>query len=318
MAHAVSHTPAAAAPAPEADSLHSALLQLERRFPERSVAVDGGVASYRELLPAAPTAAAKTAAPAQAIVLLHGIGSGAASWLPCALALAARAPGARIIAWNAPGYGNSSPLASSRPGADAYAVRLRHLLHALGALDGPDGARVTLVGHSLGAMMAAAYAAIHPATLDKLVLLSPARGYGHAARLAQGAQVARERLSTLAELGVHGMAAQRSSRLLSGNADSAQRDWVRWNMAQLNAPGYTQAVHLLCGDAIENYAPPAASALPGAVHTGSADNVTPPDDGRKVAELYALPFYLIAQAGHACYVEQPAAATAAILNQHTI
>lgn len=301
--------------APEADSLQSAMLLLEQRFPARSVAVDGGVVSYRELVsPGAAQATAAIAAPSHVIVLLHGIGSGAASWLGCALALARRAPHARILAWNAPGYGSSSMLAAARPGADAYAVRLRHMLQALGVVNTADAGRVTLVGHSLGAMMAAAYAAIHPATLDKLVLLSPARGYGQAARLAQGAQVARERLSTLAELGVPGMATQRSSRLLSGNASGAQRDWVRWNMAQLNAGGYTQAVHLLCGDAMENYAPPGAALVPGAVHCGSADNVTTPGDCRQVAELYGLPFALIDQAGHSCYVEQPEAAAAAILN----
>jgi len=296
------------AKAPEADGLQHALSLLERHFAERTVAVEGGVVSYREIAPAPGVP------PAPAVVLLHGIGSGAASWLPCALELAAAAPGARIIAWNAPGYGASTPLPSARPGADAYAARLRQMLQALGALGAHDSGRITLVGHSLGAMMASAYAAAHPATLDKLVLLSPARGYGQAARLEQGAQVARERLSTVGELGVHGMATQRSARLLSGNASTAQRDWVRWNMAQLNLPGYTQAVHLLCGDAIENYALSGAVCAVASIHCGSADNVTTPDDCRLVAERHGLPFALIDQAGHACYVEQPSAAMAAILN----
>lgn len=293
--------------APDADSLQHALSLLERHFAERTVAVEGGVASYREIAPA-PGAQPAQSAPQPTFVLLHGIGSGAASWLPCALALAAAAPGSRVIAWNAPGYGSSTALPAARPGADAYAARLRQLLQALGV------GRCVLVGHSLGAMMASAYAAANPATLDKLVLLSPARGYGQAARLEQGAQVARERLSTVGELGVHGMATQRSSRLLSGNASTAQRDWVRWNMAQLNLPGYTQAVHLLCGDAIENYALSGAVCAVASVHCGSADNVTTPDDCRLVAQRHGLPFSLIDQAGHACYVERPAAATAAILN----
>lgn len=300
--------------APEADSLQHALSLLERHFAERTVAVEGGVVSYREIAaaPAAPgaqPAAQPTTQPI--IVLLHGIGSGAASWLPCALELAAAAPGRRVIAWNAPGYGSSSVLAAARPGAAAYAARLRQMLQALGVL---DAGRFVLVGHSLGAMMASAYAAAHPATLDKLVLLSPARGYGQAARLEQGAQVARERLSTVGELGVHGMATQRSSRLLSGDATTEQRDWVRWNMAQLNLPGYTQAVHLLCGDAIENYALPGAVCAVASVHCGSADNVTTPADCRLVAEHHGLPFALIGHAGHACYVEQPQAAAMAILN----
>lgn len=290
--------------APEADGLKTALLELEHLFPERSIAVDGGTVCYRELV------AGTDAPPAgrQVFVLLHGIGSGAASWLSCAQALSRSVPGARVIAWNAPGYGKSSMLASTRSDARTYAARLRQLVRGLGI------ERFTLVGHSLGAMMAAAYAAGWPGSLDKLVLISPARGYGVQARLAQGAQVERERLSTLGELGIHGMATQRSARLLSAGATPIQRDWVRWNMAQLNPAGYTQAVYLLCGDAIENHAQPALLTVPAKVWCGALDPVTSPDDSRSVARLYGFPFGLIPDAGHACHVEQPEAVARAILN----
>ena len=284
--------------AAEADGLQHALSLLERHFPEQLVrAADGATISYREIAPAAD-------ASLPVVVLLHGIGSGAASWLPCALDMARKA---RVIAWNAPGYGKSDRLPDARPSAAAYAARLRQLLDALGV------ARCTLAGHSLGAMMASAFAGAsgNAALLERLVLMSPARGYGIAGRLEQGAKVARERLSTLGELDVHGLATQRSARLLSDAADTLQRDWVRWNMAQLNAAGYTQAVHLLCGDAIENYTP----AVPGAVWCGSADRITTPEDSRAVAERFGLPFTLIENAGHACYVEQPGIAAAAILQQ---
>lgn len=280
------------------DGLQHALALLESHFPERQVVVERSIVSYREIAAPAPAAGRKL----PVLVLLHGIGSGAASWLPCALELSQHA---RVIAWNAPGYGNSDRLANERPGALAYALRLRQFLQAL------DAGRITLVGHSLGAMMAAAYAEAFPTTLNRLLLLSPARGYGSQQRLEQGGKVLRERLAALGELGVHGMASQRSARLLSDGADTTQRDWVRWNMAQLKAPGYTQAVHLLCGDAIENYAP----AVAGAVWCGSADRITTPQDSRAVAEHFQLPFALIEGAGHACYVEQPGAAAAAILQR---
>jgi pimeloyl-ACP methyl ester carboxylesterase len=283
--------------AAEADGLQHALSLLKRHFPERVVAVDGGNVSYREIAPASDQQL-------PVVVLLHGIGSGAASWLPCALEMARNA---RVIAWNAPGYGKSDRLADARPSAAAYAGRLRQLVDMLGI------EHFTLVGHSLGAMMASAFASAsnNAALLERLILMSPARGYGIAGRLELGAQVARERLSTLGELGVHGLATQRSARLVSDNADTLQRDWVRWNMAQLNAAGYTQAVHLLCGDAIENYTP----AVPGAVWCGSADRITTPEDSRTVAEHFGLPFGLIENAGHACYVERPGIAAAAII-QH--
>src|SRR6478609_5303310 len=81
------------------------------------------------------------------LVLLHGISSGAASWLQ---ALPAQA---HVVAWDAPGYGFSTPLPQEAPLAADYAARLHATLQAL------DVKRCVLVGHSLGALMACAYAA---------------------------------------------------------------------------------------------------------------------------------------------------------------
>lgn len=261
---------------------------LEQRFPERSVEVDGSVISYR------------SCGSGPAIVLLHGIGSGAASWLACALSLA---QDAQVIAWNAPGYGSSSPLANAMPSAADYAACLHQLLATLGIN------RCVLVGHSLGAIIASAYTTVHGESVSKLVLLSPAQGYGSATRRAQGQQVAQDRLAALANLGVSGMAEHRSGRMLSPQASDAARAWVRWNMQQLDPAGYTQAVHMLCGDAIQNYAP---VGIAGAVYCGSADAITTPQDSQALATQFALPFSLIEKAGHACYVEQPDAVAAVI------
>src|SRR5262245_46878990 len=103
---------------PMADSVALPEL-LEQRFPARTVALEGGAG-------VAVRTAGRDDAPA--VVLLHGIGSGAGSWLEVALALA---PSARVIAWDAPGYGASTPLAPARPRAADYAARLNALLAAL-------------------------------------------------------------------------------------------------------------------------------------------------------------------------------------------
>ena len=137
----------------------SELALLEARFPARAVPVGGGaVVSVREC----------GAGPA--IVCLHGIGSGAASWLGVALLLA---PQARVIAWDAPGYGASTPLAPAAPSAADYAQRLHGLLDAL------DIQSCVLVGHSLGAITAGCAArkdsALAP-RIRRLVLVSPAAG----------------------------------------------------------------------------------------------------------------------------------------------
>lgn len=228
------------------------------------------------------------------LVLLHGIGSSSASWLDVAQEAGAHY---RVVAWDAPGYGGSSPLAAAQPRATDYAEALEAFLAALGI------ARCVLVGHSLGALIAAAYVARQPqGRAAQLLLVSPARGYGAPAFDAEREAVRAARLQALATLGVAGMAAERAGRLLSPAADAVARDWVRWNMANLNADGYRQATELLCGDDLARYAP---AALPVACLCGADDVVTPPAACAAVAAAFGVPLLLLPGGGHASPVEIP-------------
>ena len=173
-------------PAPLANALSDSLSSLQHRFAQRIVTVGDSEVSYRSCGRGTP------------VVLLHGIGSGGASWLHCALALE---DAAQVIAWDAPGYGKSTRLEQAAPSAADYAARLEGFLQAL------DIQRCVLVGHSLVAMMAAAHAAGSGADrLAKLLLVSPAQGYGTAERRERGLQIQEQRLANLAALGVSGMA----------------------------------------------------------------------------------------------------------------
>ncbi len=169
------------------------------------------------------------------LVLLHGIGSGAASWVQQFEALGATR---RVLAWDAPGYGASTPVAPASPSAADYADVLRGWLDALGI------ERCVLVGHSLGAIIAGAFAAAHPQRVAGLLLLSPAGGYGAAAAEVRESK-RDQRLAMLAELGPAGLAEKRSANMLSAHADDTARAWVRWNMARIVPHGYAQATHLL-------------------------------------------------------------------------
>ncbi|KAF1044656.1 MAG: 2-hydroxy-6-oxononadienedioate/2-hydroxy-6-oxononatrienedioate hydrolase [Herbaspirillum frisingense] len=285
----------APATAARASDLTDQLALLEGRFAERSVGVAGGVVSYRTC----------GAGPAT-VVLLHGISSGAASWLQCALALE---DGMRVVAWNAPGYGSSTPLPMARPKATDYATRLQQMLCALEITD------CVLVGHSLGALMAAAYIAGGDGRARRTLLADPAQGYGAPAKRERARAVEEERLGALRTLGIAGMAAKRS-RLLSAHAADAHHDWVRWNMQRLDAGGYTQAVHLLCGDDIAGYLG-AASRQGVSVACGALDVVTTPEASEGLARQFDLPFTTVDAAGHACYIEQPAVFAALIREQFT-
>jgi pimeloyl-ACP methyl ester carboxylesterase len=260
-------------------------------FPERLVALRPGVhVAVRER---------GTAGADASLVLLHGISSSAGSWLHAVQALPQTQ---HVVAWDAPGYGGSTPLAQAEPKAADYAQRLHETLQAL------DVQRCVLVGHSLGALMACAYAArTERIAIERVVLVSPARGYG--ANLAEAERVRRERTQALQTLGVEGIAARIDQRLLSAKAGDEARTWVRWSAARLNPAGYLQAVQMLCGSELATV--PAGISVE--VHCGDADVVTPPASCEQAARALGASCALIPGAGHASPVEQPAAIAALLV-----
>jgi pimeloyl-ACP methyl ester carboxylesterase len=228
------------------------------------------------------------------VVLLHGIGSNSGSWL----AQLAHGLGAgRVLAWNAPGYGESSAVAPLRPAAQVYAVKLWEWLDVLGINN------VHLVGHSLGCIMAARATVLAPQRVSRLTLLSPAQGYASATEVDRE-QKRSDRLNTLATLGVQGMAEKRGSAMLSSNATAQQKATVQALMGSINVAGYTQAVHLLMDADIGND----LAAVPQVntrVACGTADTITPPAGCAALAARFKLPYADIADAGHAIAVEAP-------------
>jgi pimeloyl-ACP methyl ester carboxylesterase len=259
-----------------------------RRYPLKLADTRAGPIGYREAV------AGSTRADAPALILLHGIGSASASWVWQLESLRAHA---RIVAWDAPGYGRSAPV-SDAGNAGAWADALAALLDALGI------GRGIVVGHSLGAIMATAFAASFPERVERMVLAAPAAGYGDGDR-ALRERIYRERVAGIEESGAEAMAARRSARLLSPSASPRALAWVRWNMAQLNPSGYGQAAALLSGDSVARHA--ARAAAPAAVIVGADDVVTTPDKCRAVAALWpGTPFRLLQDAGHALHVEAPA------------
>jgi len=229
------------------------------------------------------------------LVLLHGIGSGSGSWVFQLASMAARH---RVIAWDAPGYGDSDDPSVDRPDAGTYAAALAALFDALSVK------QCVLVGHSLGAIIATRFAADRPERVSMLILADPAAGH---ARLDEAERERRltERLERFDRLGNRRHAEERAAALLSPAAPADRLALVLWNMARLRRSGYAKAARLLAdGDLISDAARVAA---PGAVVYGGADTITPPDACHRVAAAFdpPYPFREIPGAGHACYVEAP-------------
>jgi len=234
------------------------------------------------------------------LVLLHGIGSGAASWVQQLEALGGTR---RVLAWDAPGYGASTPVTPSSPKATDYAEVLRDWLDAL-AIE-----RCVLVGHSLGAIIAGAFAAANPQRVAGLLLISPAAGYGAAAA---GVRESKrdQRLAMLAELGTAGLAEKRSANMLSPHADDKARAWVRWNMARIVPHGYAQATHLLANADLAADLARFHGRINVAV--GADDTITPPSACARLAHAARTPLQVVPRAGHAGYIEAADAYTAII------
>ena len=231
-------------------------------------------------------------------VLLHGIGSASASWRE-QLRQVAQAAGAplRAVAWDAPGYGASAPVRPAAPTARDYALRLWSWLDALGV----DPAQpLVLVGHSLGALMAASAAALRPAQVARLVLLAPAQGH---ARLpdAERQKKLDERLATLQRLGPAGMAQARAHAMLSPQAGPDQVAYIAQVMAGIDPAGYTQAAHMLSAGDIDTDL--AGLRCPIDVAGGSADTVTPAAGCEALARRHGAGWTDLGAVGHSCPLE---------------
>jgi pimeloyl-ACP methyl ester carboxylesterase len=250
--------------------------------------------------------------PAKCIVMLHGIGSDCSSFDRLAQYLP---QDATLVSWNAPGYGRSNPLENSFPQAADYASRLLDLVKVLGLK------KITLLGHSLGTLIAVEFTALTPKFVDRLILLASAQGY----RIKPGAPLpdkAYARLTDLAQLGPLAFAKSRAPRLLyRPEAQPAIRDAAIRAMAAINPEGYAQAVHMLsCGNLSGRAASLAVATL---VLVGDKDQITPPaqslathDALENSAPDHSHHYREIKDAGHLLHQEKPHE-VAAMITQFT-
>jgi|KBSSwiStaDraftv2_1062776.scaffolds.fasta_scaffold01012_8 pimeloyl-ACP methyl ester carboxylesterase len=249
------------------------------------VAISSGMISYLE------------AGRGEPLVFLHGIGSAARSWRHQIAALSDRR---RVVAWNAPGYAHSTPPKDAVPTAADYAVALNELLRTL-HID-----RCHLVGHSLGTLMAARFAADFGAErLLSLTLCGASGGQGKLPAEQRKAMLD-ERLDDLARLGARGMAEKRGPRLLGPHATPAMiREVVEIQADAVRVEGYERAARMLANADIFADVQRFPSSLRVQIVYGEDDAITPPAINIRIAEACRAPAHAVARAGHALYLENP-------------
>ena len=127
------------------------------KFPElKSIRLSHGKLSYRESGLGTP------------IVFFHGMNGDSRSW---AYQFAFLSDRYRVIAWDAPGFGDSDVCPAT---IEAYVTAGMEFLDRIGAT------KAVLVGHSMGGVVAARIAATKGNTVKKLVLSCTHPGYGQA------------------------------------------------------------------------------------------------------------------------------------------
>lgn len=226
------------------------------------------------------------------IILLHGIGG--PSWNGLV-------PGA--IDWPMPGFCGTTPL--PQMGFPALAEALRDALDARG-LD-----RVTLVGHSMGGMLAQEFVARFPDRVAKLVLYgtTPAFG-GRDPSFAESFLAAR-----LGPLEGRSMD-QAAPELMAGMLpDTAPPDALPRALAAMRAiPEDVYRATLRCLTTFDRRADLPKIAVPTLLIAGERDQAAPAKTMQRMAD--AIPgaeFVLIPGAGHLIHLEAPAPFLAALL-----
>jgi pimeloyl-ACP methyl ester carboxylesterase len=239
---------------------------------------------------------------APAIVLLHGIGSSSAGYRA---QLAALSRHHRVIAWDAPGYGESSPFAIGTPAATDYADVLMALLFALGV------PRATVVGSSWGSVIAATFAARYPSATHALVLSAPNVARGHLSVDERG--LAREALMRSATANSPEARAAVVDALIAPNAGPLVRAVVSQLRDAVTATGWQHAVDML----FSAYTPSIVRSIqaPISVIIGTLDRIAPIDDhARPIHEAAGnSTLHLLDAIGHMPKLEAPEAFNSIVL-----
>ncbi|WP_042693873.1 alpha/beta fold hydrolase [Azospirillum sp. B506] len=108
---------------------------------------------------------------AETVVMLHGSGPGASGWANFSRNVeAVVGAGYRVILMDCPGWSKSGPIVCTGSRSELNARALKGLLDVLGS------GRVHIIGNSMGAHSAVAFALANPARVGKLVLMGGGTG----------------------------------------------------------------------------------------------------------------------------------------------
>ena len=249
-----------------------------------------------------PTGWREAGSASEVAVFLHGLGASRIAWRPQFEALSAER---RIVAWDAPGYGVSAPVAETT--FAAYAQRAAALIRSVS----PD-APVDLVGLSFGGMIAQYTAARYPELIRSLTLLCTSPAFGLDGTDPQ--QWRDARLSGLEHFGSPGAAAPAILGSLVGPHGAHVVPEAVEAMKRVPMQGLLDAITTITTHDTRAILP--TIDVPTLVLVGSADDETPIAYAQAIVDLMPdARLHMIDGAGHLLNLEAPYAVNEAVLAQ---
>jgi len=206
----------------------------------------------------------------ETIVFLHGLLGSSKSW---AFQFEHFARKYRVIAWDAPGFGQSGLVPAA---IDAYVDALYEFISSIGQ------PKILLVGHSMGGTVASRFGATYSELVSRLVLSCTHAGYGEPATAAVSVKF-ENRMRELNEIGPEGYGINRAADLLPIPRSTAIFDYAAQIASEINPEGLRRATRML--QLADNRLLLPKLEMPVLVLTGEIDTVVQP---RLKADLLRL------------------------------
>ncbi|NBB11212.1 alpha/beta fold hydrolase [Pseudomonas sp. SLFW] len=228
------------------------------------------------------------------VVLIHGVGLNKEMWGGQIVGLA---PHYRVIAYDMLGHG-ASPRPDPDTGLPGYAEQLRELLEHLGV---PSA---TVIGFSMGGLVARAFALHFPQHLAGMVILNSV--FNRSAEQRAGVIA---RTSQAAEHGPDANAAEALSRWFSREyqaANPAQITAIRQILASNDPQGYLTTYKLFATQDMYRADDLGAIRAPTLIATGELDPGSTPDMARQLAlRIHGAQVHILPEQRHMMPVESP-------------
>lgn len=228
------------------------------------------------------------------LVCLHGMGNNSDSWSNQLDGLSRLFT---VIAWDAPGYGQSSDPPEPYQNFMQFADILKQFLDAM------QLQAVNILGHSMGAAIAVEFAVSYPKMIKSLILADITRGAA-ALNQSENERKLQQRLNSIDTKDPKEIADERIHALLAPQTSNEIREKVRVIMSKIRPIGYKSVAYSLFHlNQMEIYR---LIQSPTLIICGEIDQVTPVHESRIVHEQIAdSRLEIIPKTGHLCYQEDP-------------